>query len=133
MKHTSKKQRVKPNPGTEHLFDKSTGKLIPMTCQATAFIALNDCTHHITCMVPDDPHPNQPHMAKLTQTEEFVDGFIGWWEMIAPEDALPTARCFPIEGYEQPPLSPEAQAKQNSIRDTDNLQGLLEALDDQAL
>ena len=89
MARPPKSSRVRPNPHTEHLFDPHTGKLRPVICKEFTLIELDHTIHRIDCKVPDDPHPNQPHMAPLESTEAFTSGFIGWYST-QPTDGMST-------------------------------------------
>lgn len=90
MPKTPKAKRVKPNPGTEHLFDPHTGKMYPPMCRSNVYVALPSCPdpHLIECEVPEDEHPNQPHMARIEASEAFTDGFVGWWDQPVEEGTI---------------------------------------------
>lgn len=75
--------RVRPNPGTDALFDPHTRKLIRMSCQSVLYYAPTpdrSAIYQAVCEIPDDPHPHQPHLARIEATEEGREGFIGWWD-----------------------------------------------------
>lgn len=95
-----------------------------MSCPSTAFINLNGCVHHIACQVPDDPHPNQPHMARIEETEAFMDAFIGWWDVPLQDFDPWTGKTS--DHHNTPDGKPRTSPPTaQSIRDVDNLEQLM--------